>query len=327
MGNYADLYLAHRLFGGPPAPISSAQFLEAQAGVRIFEIGGFVTHRNAEKFASFSWVNEPMGLVYPSEDTWFTAPRERGLLGSIAVKGAKDTQPKLEAKGVSRLKVPGVEGDGGFAFVGQFARSGGAIEQRLAMISLPGTPVLYAERLRALQEVDVVEVATGTVAVLNEDARPISQNERRIWTAEGEVRVRGAVQEKARRHVWKTDWASIDGRLGIVARASGRMAYDEDHEYQRGRLQQILSANHREGVGVKRAGEKFSEAAVAFIPEAARDRQYVLRVEESTEEGMLVQLEGWRIAINLSASEMRIRTPAGEAVLAPWTAAVERASQ
>jgi hypothetical protein len=31
------------------------------------------------------------------------------------------------------------------------------------------------------------------VAVLNEDARPISQNERRIRTAEGEVRVRGGV--------------------------------------------------------------------------------------------------------------------------------------
>jgi hypothetical protein len=227
---------------------------------------------------------------------------------------------------VSRLRIPGVEGDGGFAFVGQFARSGGTIEQRLAMISLPGAPVLYAERLRAVKEVDVVEVSTGTVAVLNEDARPISQNERRIWTAEGEVRVRGAVEEKARRHVWKTDRANIDGRLGIAARASGWMDYDESHEYRRGRLQQVLSANHREGVGVKRAGETFSEAVVAFIPEAARDRKCDLQVEKSTEEGMVARLEGWRIAINLSASEMRIGTPAGETVLAPWTAAVERAS-
>ena len=63
MARYAELYLAHRLFGDGPKPVSAKAFAATQSGVRIFDAGGFVTHRNRERYASFAWVNGAMGLV------------------------------------------------------------------------------------------------------------------------------------------------------------------------------------------------------------------------------------------------------------------------
>jgi len=216
MARYAEMYLAHRLFGEGPRPKSREAFETAQSGVRVFDAGGFVTHRTPDKFVSFAWVNGAMGLIYPKGDTWFTSPDGRSLTGRITVRGTKDTLPKLEAKNVTALNARGGKSADGFAFVGRFARCEGKVEQRLAMISLPDKPVIYIERLHARADVDVQEVATGIIAVLNEDAKPLTRNERTVWTAAGGQVMRGAANDPAKLHVWETDWANVDDRIGIV---------------------------------------------------------------------------------------------------------------
>jgi hypothetical protein len=279
MARYAESYLLHRLLGDGPRPISKKAFEKAQAGVRVFEAGGFVTHRNADKFASFAWVNGAMGLVYPRADTWFTSPHERSLVGRITVAGVKDTPPEFEARNVIPLQTRRGGPPDGFAFAGRFARCEGRIEQGVAMISLPGEPVLYLEQLRARDNVDVQEVATGLFAVLNEDAKPITRNELAVWTAAGQTIMRGAVPEPAKQHVWETPWVNIDDRLSVAAWGGGRMAYQEAHVYERARLQQELVANYRTDIGQRRAGERISQAVVGLLPNARHTRRLALQVE------------------------------------------------
>lgn len=314
MMRYAELYLLHRMLGDGPRPISRSAFERAQAGVRVFDAGGFVTHRNADKFASFAWVNGAMGLVYPRSDTWFTAPHERSLVGRLAVAGAKDTPPVMESKQVIPLQTRRAGEVDGFGFVGRFARCEGRVEQRVAMISLPGEPVVYVEQLRARENVDVQEVATGLFAVLNEDARPITRNELRVWTAAGRTILRGAVEEPPKRHVWETPWVNIDDRLGVAAWGGGRMTYQENHVYERARLQQELAAHWRTDIGPRRAGERISQAVVGLLPNARHTRRLELRVDPLGEDGFRIHFAGWLVIVNLGHTDF-----AGDIAGTPFT--------
>ena len=295
---YTDLYLLHFLFGDGAAPAAAAEFYKRFSGTRIFDSGGFVIHRAPGKFASFAWANGAMGLLFPSEDTWFTAPYERSLSGRVVIDGAKDDPPKLEAKNVAPLRLPGREGDDGFIFVGKFSRCQGKVEQRMAVISLPDAPVLYLEQLSARADINVKEIATGSVAIFNEDAAPL-RNTRRVWTAEGEQTLRGASTDPAKLHVWKTTWASVDDQLGVVSWPAGRMSCLENHRYERARLQQILSPNYRDDVGAKKAGEVLSESVVALVPNAVHTAQTKMQVEKTGKNGFAVSLGTWRIMANL----------------------------
>ncbi len=324
MARYAELYLLHRLLGDGPRPVSKRAFERAQAGVRVFNAGGFVTQRNADKFASFAWVNGAMGLVYPQGDTWFTSPDERSLVGRITVTGVKDTPPQLEAKQVTLLCPRGGPPDG-FAFVGRFARCEGKVEQRVAMVALPGQPVLYAEQLRARADVEVRKIATGLLAVLNEDAKPITRNELVVWTAEGRTVMRGAADEPAERHVWDSPWANLDNRLGIVAWGHGRMAYQEAHAYERARLQQEFWANDQTDLGPRRAGERISQTVVGLLPNARHTRRPPLRVAPLGDDGFGIQFAGWSVIVDFAPLGMREPTRAAQPKLPPPTVEVRPA--
>ena len=212
----------------------------------------------------------------------------------------------------------------GFAFVGRFSRCEGKVEQRVAMISLPGAPVIYVEQLRAATEVDVKEVATGIIAILNEDAKPLTRNERVVWTAAGREVMRGASAEAAERHTWKTSWANLDDRIGLVARASGRMAYSETHAYQRARLQQELVANYLAEVGPRRSGEIISRAVLGILPGARYTHQLDLRVEPLGDGGVAVLFERWLVAVNLSEAQVTGEAFGNTLKLAPQGVTVQR---
>jgi hypothetical protein len=140
--------------------------------------------------------------------------------------------------------------------------------------------------------------------VLNEDAKPLTRSERNVWTAAGRQLMAGAAKPPAKLHVWKTDWANLDDRLGLVAKASGQMAYLENHVYERARLQQELVANFLPEVGPRRAGEVITESVVAILPNATHRRALSLRVERFGGSGMVVQFGGWLVAVNLGETEI-----------------------
>ena len=201
--------------------------------------------------------------------------------------------PKLLARNVVTFQVGRHKSPGGFTFVGRFARCEGKVEHRLAIISLPGQPVLYVQRLRVLVNVDAKEIATGIIAVLNEDARPLSRNERNVWTAAGRQIMAGAAGSPAKLHVWKTHWVNLDDRLGLVAQASGQKACRENRAYELARRQQELVANYWPAVGLRRAGEVIAESALAMVPGARHTRQLGLRVQHFSNDGVAAYFGGW----------------------------------
>jgi hypothetical protein len=242
------------------------------------------------------------------------------MVGQITVAGAKDSTPKVE-----RHTVYDFGERGGFAFAGKISRCEGKVEQRVAMISLPDAPVLYVEQLRARTAIDVREVATARFALLNEDDKLFESNERRIWTAEGEHLMRGAVKEPLREHIWNTSWANLDDKLSVVAHASGKMSYQENHKVERARLHQMLSANHLADVGNRQAGEIFSEAVVGWQPNAAHTTKTELKVERIGADGFDLRLGGWRILVNLGDAPMEFKTPGRKSALSALSAVIETA--
>lgn len=282
IARYGDLYIAHRLFGEGPHPVSRAEFARANSGYRLFETGGFVIHRTPASFSSFAWVNGATGLIYPSDDTWFTSPDTRSLTGTVKAGDVKDTAPQLLERSVSPLS-PSAAGDRkkGFAFVGRFKRLDGKARQDAAMIALPDGVVLYIERWTALDALDVSELATGSVTFLNENARPISPNFRQFRTVNGSIRVTGESGEPPKRSVWDTLWAMIDNRLVVVREVGGPMAFDERHSYANSRLDQTLSPIYRKAIGPVRSGQVFSEGAAAYLPNPPSADDLALDVQRS----------------------------------------------
>ena len=201
------------------------------------------------------------------------------MVGRIACKGVPDTLPKVLARQV-------VKRQDGFSLAARIARCDGKVEQVVAVFSLPGAPVLYLERLVAREAVQVVEVATGTAAILNEDAPGISPNRRVVAHAGGSETIVGLSKPPARLLRWKTGWANVDGKLGVVC-TSGSMAYRDQNAYRRSRLEEELIANHRQGIGAVAAGQEFGVCAVAFVPNQAAQATAASRLELARADGLI----------------------------------------
>lgn len=314
MARYAELYLLHRLFGGGPEPVTEVEFRRAQSGVRTFDIGGFVTHRTATKFVSFAWVNGAMGLVYPDDDTWFTAPWERGLVGRIECAGVKDTRPEVTARHLAT-------DFGGFALTAQIRRCGGKVRQFISLTSLPEGPVVYVEQLRAEEEVRVQRAATGALGILNEDAGTVHPNRRLIYHAQGEETLVGAAEAPERWLVWRSPWVNVDDKLGLLVHVAGQSAYRDVNQYARSRLQEELFANFLTDLGLRRAGEVFSEAVVVLFPGQhhtdTADEVGQWTVERVSENAWQVRGDGWRITAIFDPSHLRTEVRRGLARLKP----------
>jgi hypothetical protein len=267
-----------------------------------------------------------MGLVYPADDTWFTAPYDHGLVGRIKAHGVKDTQPRLEAHNVRLVQEAGAGSNDGFVFAGRFSRCEGTIEQKMAVISLPGKPVIYVERLQARKDVTVEEIATASMGILNEDAKPITPNRRQVWVDGGRYWMRGAAAEPAKLHVWQTSYANVDDKLSVAAVGSGRMSYQEDHRYTQARLQQVLAANYLADVGLRHNGELISEAVVEILPNVHHNQPRTLRTVKIGADGFDVQAGDWRVLINLGETPLEVGQAPGDELPA-LSAKVRRASR
>jgi hypothetical protein len=264
IARYAEMYLLHRMFGDGPKPVSRAEFLAARAGTRVYERGGFVTHSTPRKYASFTWRNGAMGLVFVDDDTWFTAPYERGLVGSLSVTGKRDDAPKTLRHVVRKLPE-------GFAATAEVSRCQGAVRQWLAMVSLPGQPVLYLERLAAATDIKVERVRTGALGILNEDAPGINPNQRTLYHSRGTRVVVGCSDAPSEEFGIAGPWLNIDDRLGVVTSSPSGFRYQDGNRYQRSRLREVLSAQAADDVGAVPAGREFSQAAVLVLAAATTE--------------------------------------------------------
>ncbi|MCC7492723.1 MAG: hypothetical protein IT204_10265 [Fimbriimonadaceae bacterium] len=294
IARYAELVLLHRLAGDGPQPLHAAAYDRAQAGVQVFEKGGFALHRSGPKAASFTWANGVMGLVWANGDTWLTSPSERGLIGRIAIAEAPDDAPRV----VSKIVVPGPDQIAVSAVV---SRCQGRLEQRLALVSLPGLPVLYLERLAARQAVTVRELATGLVTLLNEDAGPLHPNVRRLRGSFGWLEVPGATAAPDAWQPLDSAWVNVDQRLGIVG-SGGRLHYWAAHRYQRARLEQAVAGCYQRDLGAVPAGRLLTSQALLLLPGQTANATAVttLQTSEPAPGVLCASFRGQQVAANLS---------------------------
>ena len=282
---YTELYLLHRMFGEGPKPVSRDEFLASRAGTRLFERGGFVVHSTASKYASFTWRNGVMGLVFADDDTWLTAPYERGLVGSLTVKGKRDDKPKSLRQSVRELPE-------GFAAAAEVSRCQGTIRQWLAMVSLPGRPVVYLERLAAAADIEVDRVRTAAFGILNEDAPGINPNQRTLHSATGKRVVVGYAEGPSTELGIKGTWLNVDNRLGVVTSAASGFRYQDENRYRQSRLREVLTAHALDGMGAVDAGKTFGKAAVLVLPATT--------AAETQTQGIELTMAGTVLAVRLA---------------------------
>ncbi|MFW6163753.1 MAG: hypothetical protein ACODAJ_13370, partial [Planctomycetota bacterium] len=157
-----------------------------------------------------------------------------------------------------------------FAIGLRIARCGGKVEQWVAVASLPDAPVLYLERLVARSDVEVMEVATGTAPILNEDAPGIAPNRRVVAHAAGTETIVGLSRQPPRLLRWKTGWANVDGKLGVLC-TTGAMAWRDRDAYWHSRLEEELVANYHTGIGEVATDVEIGRCAALFIPNQAAE--------------------------------------------------------
>ncbi len=294
MARYAELYLHHRMYGDGPPPLSKSEFLKSQSYARVFEIGGFVTHRTPTKFASFAWKNGAMGLVFPSDDTWFTAPSDRGLVGRITCADVFDTRPDVTTHTLVAYD--------GFSFGARIKRCEGKIEQWAVMVSLPDDPVVYIERLVAVEDIEVREVATAIAALFNEDAPGIIPNHRTLRHAHDSVAITGVSDEPEEIYEWKSRWVNVEGKLGFVT-TQGTIAYRDNNQYRSGRLEEEIVGNYHKDMGRVTGGTEISATAIALIPNQAPEQTSSVRLtlERISDTGLLVCFDDVHILANMGS--------------------------
>jgi hypothetical protein len=311
MCRYAELYQLHRMAGDGEPPAARADFLARHRGVTVFDAGGFVVNRTPESLCSFAWVNGAMGLVFASDDTWFTSPSERGMVGRITCAGLADTTPTVEKR---RLDTTADR----FCLTMRMGRSGGKLQQDVAVFSLPDGPVIYLERLLAREAVDVREVATATAPILNEDAPGINPNHRTVRFAGGTEEIVGASDKPARLLQWPGAWARVDDRLAVAT--TGALAYRDENQYRRSRLEEELIANYRANVGPVAAGSVFSRCATVYLPNPAAEAPLALELVPGPEGTLLARWNGRLFAANFTDETQSVPTPAGPVALEPFEA-------
>lgn len=273
---YAHQYLLQRLRGDGPAPTDLNEWRAARRGVLVSEPAGYFLQRLSDRTVSFSWRNGAMGLVWPlaDDDTWFTAPSERGLVGRISVAGETDGRPVVTNSFVA------TRNDREVGVSVTIERCGGAVRQEVALVSVPGAPVLYLERLVATRDLTLDSVATGWLPIFNEPLPVSPPNERRLVTAAGEQQITGAQQAPDTWLAGLGTWANVDQRYGAVV-VGGSMGYWDNNTWRGSRLEEALVANYRPDSADYTAGQVISQVAVAVLPSGTAE-QTAAGVEQLT---------------------------------------------
>jgi len=112
---------------------------------------------------------------------------------------------------------------------------------------------------------------------------------------------------------WKTHWANVDGKLGVVC-TTGTMAWRDANAYRRSRLEEELIANYRASVGRIVAGKELGRCAVAFVPNQPPEATAKARLELAGDGTVLAaRLGSLLVAANLGTEPVEAK-PFGRTV-------------
>jgi hypothetical protein len=259
----------------------------------------FITHRTEQKFASFSWKNNIMGVLVPigeghDGNPEFTVPIKNGLVGSF------DLVPRGNVK-MSVLDHSWKKTPDGFETTGAVLINGGRLKQTLKMTSIDSQTVVYDDRVVAVSNVTVRAERGAPVGIENDE---ISGGTRTIYSQDGETNIdwknpRQPVQLAG-------SWANVDGRLGVVAMAGAGMAYAQASGYSPGIsvCADTLYGSCSDHPQKFKAGEEVARRVTVFLVEAGPKETSTLA-------------KSCRIEQRPGGDVLRFKPPGGKAVEVP----------
>ena len=296
--------MAHRLAGEGPQPAEPEEFERQAAGVRIYPHGGFIMHRHGSGKTSFSWRNSVMVLPNTREGMRLVGPRIGSFLARVEVEGRarRERQVALTVR----------EGRDAVAAMLVRELAEGAVLQEAFWASLPdGRSVTY-ERLTALQDIVVTQLALGELEVMNDPylAPAGTSPLRTIYWAGGERAVPGypstSAEDELVLELSPSDWVNVDDRFGFRFVSSGRATYRNRHHFPVWHAVSDLLTLCSVGVPQSfAAGERIGALAALWCPHQSHEEtaSEAFAVSESPEGGFGAFVRGWACACNFGQGQ------------------------
>lgn len=233
---YAMVHLLLKHTGDAVEPLPAEECWESLGQQSVFSAGKFGVMRTGHSIASFSWGDQPMGMVLPLEKDLLLAPNERSLIGSISVKGLKKEQPRVtgaSAFGATKR----------FHVAGTISRADGALEQRFAFAALDDGRAVYVDDVRVVKPVDDLTMNLGTLSILNDKNWVWHDGSRTIYGDNSAIISDVKDGREAQPREFTSSWVNVDDKLGIVIPGGSRHTYDDNKTHGNGRLEQLLNLN------------------------------------------------------------------------------------
>lgn len=234
-------------------------------GVKRYILSDVITHRTGSKFVSFSWKNKVMGLVIPigpghEDNPYFTTPPTNGLVGSVDLKD----QPGKDISVVHRSWHKTADG---FETSGVIRTNGGALEQRIKLLSVGDRTVIYADRVIALRDVTVTQECGVLAGIENDEFT----GDRRVLYYQGGSQVITGPATSATIRI-PGNWANVDGRLGLISVSGSGLAYRDVPQYNRdGAREDYLYGSYSDAPRAFKSGEEIARRVAVFFVETSPD--------------------------------------------------------
>lgn len=231
-------------------------------GVRHLEYGKILIHRTPQVVHALSYGAVVMGTITAHRPDRLTSPDQRSLIGQVILDGQNSPLPVKLASAEVDVQKKG--------FTAEFTvRHGNEVEAYWTMSSESDGQYRVAEKLIALRDCAIQEVATGLIGILN-DKNWIFETGQRVIELEGETVSVGAHSGK----MLEKDRVSsghIDGTLVFHLSPPRTVRYRGAQGTERGRATDRLYLNVIPGVRHYRTGDVLEEWSATISPAAPKE--------------------------------------------------------
>jgi len=307
----AHTYLLHRMRGGAQKPSEPEDLEKRAGGVHVYPHAGIVLHRHEQGITSLSWRNRTMILPRPREGLKLMGPAAGSMLATASVRGKSENTEHVH------LRIREAGDRVAVLLVEDLAER--SLRRMVLFASLPGGRSLSAERIVALERVEVQGVTQGSLSIMNDGyfgEHPDLRGRRRLFWEQGERVFEGFPTESPENDLelalTPSRWVNVEDRFGIVFQGTGRAVYRNPHYFPLWHAvedQLILSLQDERRVF--EAGDIVSELTALCCPGSAHEQTECerLTVHSQQPEVLAVEVDGYFCAGNFGqrAAELPVK--------------------
>lgn len=231
-------------------------------GIRKLESGKILLHRTPHILHTFSWGKKVMAQFVLNREDRLVSPDQRNGVGHIRLHGVKDILP------LHIHKVTIQEAKDRFDVNLVLDHGQNKVRAFLQYRSEPDGNFFIHEKLVALDTIQVTEIATGLVGILNNPHWVFECGKRMVVLNEQPYEFQSCREKKMIREC--INKITIDNQITINSTRPLRFAYLSATSIHRGRATDKLYLNYIQGNKTYRKGDVISEYEATFTLESKR---------------------------------------------------------